>query len=127
MTRRPACPHCGTPGCTRHGRRRYSRHHQQKYYGDYRKDRATLMAMSPQVCMRCGQGPRYGDPWEAGHVTALGGGTALQREHRSCNRRHGAKLKEVLRRLRKEQRNFLSGMTERAIARDGERSFPHAR
>ncbi len=53
-----------------------------------------MLATTPEICARCGMGPRAADPWEAGHVTdlALGGANEVQREHRSCNRKAGAQL-----------------------------------
>jgi len=60
----------------------------------------------PALCQRCGLGPRAGDPWEAGHASdvALGGGPEVRPEHRSCNRRAGAELKERLRKAEIEKR-----------------------
>ena len=54
-----------------------------------------MLRATPERCARCGKGPIPGDPWEAGHVNAvaLGGGNAVQREHRSCNRRAGAEVR----------------------------------
>jgi hypothetical protein len=54
-----------------------------------------MLALTPEICARCGKGPIPDDPWDAGHVVAvaLGGGLAVQREHRSCNRRDGARVR----------------------------------
>jgi hypothetical protein len=78
---------CGAVDCKRHrkGSGRNPRGH------EHNQRRKVMLATTPEICARCGGGPRAADPWEAGHVVdlALGGGPEVQREHRSCNRRAG--------------------------------------
>jgi hypothetical protein len=100
---------CGVVGCTRHGYR--PTRNLSAWGGDHKARRKRMHeglrnGTIPAVCARCGQGPRLGDPWEAGHVqaVALGGGGEVRPEHRSCNRRHGAQLRAALRKYRIEQR-----------------------
>lgn len=65
-----------------------------------------MLAQTPEICARCGKGPIPGDPWEAGHIqaAALGGGPEVRREHRSCNRRHGAQLLAQLKKQAADRR-----------------------
>ena len=95
---------CGIVGCTKHGRR--PRSGPTIYGADHKERRRRLLAATPEICWRCGGGPRPGDPWEAGHVidAARGGGPQVAREHRSCNRRAGAELGAKLRKAAAEAR-----------------------
>jgi len=103
MTSLPKACLCGTPRCRKHGRRTYAAH---RDYGSAHQHRVrTMLTTTPEVCARCGEGPRVDDPWEGGHIRALGGGPELQREHRSCNRRHGAQLGNEIRKLKSKMRN----------------------
>lgn len=90
---------CGAVGCRRHGRQSRSYHALRDYGSGHQHRVKVMLATTPEICARCGGGPRVGDPWEGGHIQAqiLGGGPELQREHRSCNRSHGARLKQILR------------------------------
>jgi hypothetical protein len=92
-----ACPHDGRVDCQRHKRRPSK--HAGAWGWDHRRRAKREMATSPEVCWRCGGGPRPDDPWEAGHVVpvSLGGGPEVRREHRSCNRRHGGELRWIRR------------------------------
>lgn len=66
--------------------------HPQLYGTDYRRRRAQLFATLNEhsTCWRCGEGPREGDPFEAGHLIDGDPHSPLGFEHRTCNRRAGA-------------------------------------
>ena len=85
---------CGKVGCKRHGRKPRTQGNRGTYGADHQARRDLMLRSTPEVCARCGLGPRAWDPWEAGHVEDVvnGGGPEVQREHRSCNRRAGAKV-----------------------------------
>lgn len=87
---------CGRVGCVAHGRRPSRR---RDWGTEHKRRRKAMLRSTPEVCARCGGGPRLGDPWEAGHVVAaaLGGGPEVRREHRSCNRKAGGELGVALR------------------------------
>jgi hypothetical protein len=97
-----------------------------RYGSDHAARRKTLVAevargAVPAICCRCGQGPRPGDPWEAGHLIPHGGSSEVRLEHRSCNRRHGARLKEAMRKAR-----FFPKGSDIAISPERSRSGPLA-
>jgi hypothetical protein len=95
---------CGSTTCS-HRRRRPSTSH--AYGAAHQEAARRLFASSPEICARCGKGPIYGDPWEAGHiqdVARYGPNGNLQREHRSCNRRAGAQLAAQLKREKADAR-----------------------
>jgi hypothetical protein len=73
---------------------------------EHQRRREAMLRSTPEICGRCGQGPRANDPWEAGHIVAvaLGGGPEVRREHRSCNRRHGAQLRHELKKAEIERK-----------------------
>jgi hypothetical protein len=85
---RPTACLCGRSRCS-HKRQPCSR---RDSAADQHR-RKVLLASTPEVCWRCGEGPRPGDPWHAGHVIPwVEGGTEVRREHRSCNLRAGGEL-----------------------------------
>src|SRR4030095_718860 len=94
---------CGVVGCRRH---KYHKPGRYTHYGSDHKRRRKLMLIGiangtiPAICARCGWGTRPWDPWEAGHLRPLGQGPEVRPEHRSCNRRHGAQLKEEMRKVK---------------------------
>jgi hypothetical protein len=94
------CPHCGRVGCRAHGRPPGRRRADE---AEHRSRRKAMLLTTPEVCGRCGGGPRWWDPWEAGHIVAaaLGGGPEVRREHRSCNRKAGGELGVALRKVRR--------------------------
>jgi hypothetical protein len=96
---------CGVVNCAKHRQSRKPRH-PGAYGADHQEQRRRLLASSPEICWRCGEGPRLGDPWEAGHITDVavhGPNLELRREHRSCNRRAGAQLGAELRKKRADK------------------------
>jgi hypothetical protein len=60
------------------------------YGGDYKR-RAKQVRDSAVVCHLCGEGARFGDPWEADHLIPGDSDSPLAAAHGSCNRRRGNK------------------------------------
>lgn len=61
-----------------------------QYAGDYRR-RAKLVRETAVVCHLCGEGARWGDPWEADHLFPGEADSPLLPAHRSCNISRGNK------------------------------------
>jgi 5-methylcytosine-specific restriction endonuclease McrA len=65
---------------------------------DSTKARARWAGMLPLPCTRCGAPVEPGTPFDVDHLVPLsqGGGKGFDNQgpaHRSCNRRHGARLR----------------------------------
>jgi hypothetical protein len=60
------------------------------YNSEYRKVAAYIRATAI-ICHLCGEGARYGDPWQADHIDAGNPKSELAAAHRSCNAKRGSK------------------------------------
>lgn len=95
MTIPKPCLACGTP--TTNGSRcndceiehQATRNAKRTHYkGDYKK-RAKAVRDTAAICHICGEGPRYGDPFQADHLIPADPTSPLAPAHRTCNARRG--------------------------------------